>query len=407
MDSQTHSLENANAPIVVFGEGSAAVFLIAQLVKRNETVVWAIGSGSKLLPVMPYVKSELALGALLDSQKLVSAGAVFAQPVEKGTFHRVFRNKAFKMPSWKRTANLESQKQAFEDLVWAPEQTYLGLQEFRMAGINPAAIELELRSALENDAHVKKVANAPVIELEVFEHGGKIQFANGFITEFKQFYFCDSLTELKALPKLAPVFKHQLGNAKMGNRMSALQVVFHHSVPLRQEVQTGIVVPMNRDSGETFDRDVMGYFIDSTKSVWTVFMQMEEIEENHEIMKKLRRMKQSLNKAFDSPEFLPDGCKEFMATVEREQFRFEEGCLLIDGHFKKSEMNDDFVLLTDSFGFTAALERIAGRFDISAMEFTGDIMTETLEDSADVDSSEFADSIDAVEMPAHLQAEIQ
>lgn len=377
------------APVIVFGEGSAAVFLISQLVKRNESVVWVAGSGSKLLPVMPYVKSELALGALLSCQQVISEEVV-AQTVEKGTFHRVFRNKAFKLPSWKRTANLEQQKQALEEMVWAPEQAFVGVQEIRMGKLNPASVELQLRAAFEEHALVQKITNAPILELEVYEHGGKIQFANGFITEFKQFFYCDSLSELKGLPKLSTVFKHQLGNVKMADRVSAVQVVFHHSVALRQSVETGIVIPMNRDAGETFDRDAMGYFMEPNKSVWTVFMQMEEVEDNHEIMKKLRKMKQSLNKAFDSPEFLPEGHKEFMSTVEREQVRFEEGCLVTEGSFKKSTSNQDFVLLTDAFGTTAALEAVATHFGIEELAFEAVAVQESI------------DLIDDSEMAAHL-----
>jgi len=365
---------NQNLPVLVYGESSAAVFLISQLIKNNESVIWATGSGAKLLPVMPYVKSELALGTLFDARKLIS-DEIFAHPVEKGVFHRVFRNKGFKLPSWKKTSDFEAQQQAFEELVWAPEQSCVGVQEIRISGMNPAQIEQQLRQAFETHPRVKKIAATPVLELEVYEHGGKIQFANGQgeserITEFKQFYFCDSLTELKMLPKLATVFKHQLANVKMSDRVSALQVVFHHSEPLRQEIDTGIVIPMNRDAGETFDRDVLGYFVEPTKSVWTVFMQMDEIEENHEIMKKLRKLKQSLNKAFDSPEFLPEGHTDFMSTVQREQVRFEEGCLMTEGSFRESEANPDFAMITDAFGFTQALESIARRFQIEEVGFT-------------------------------------
>lgn len=57
---------NSNAPVVVFGEGSASVYLISQLVQRNESVVWINGSGARMSAVMPYVKSEKALGTLIN-----------------------------------------------------------------------------------------------------------------------------------------------------------------------------------------------------------------------------------------------------------------------------------------------------------------------------------------------------
>lgn len=316
MDTQsnTSSHQSSQSPILVFGEGSAAVFLIAQLLKRNESIVWVKDSGSQVWPVMPYVKSELALGALIDSHQTITS-EVFANSIEKGTAHRVFRNKGFKMPSWKRSSNLENQQQAFEEMVWTPEQSYLGVTELRIAGLSTFKIEQDLRAALEINPNVKKVEMAPVVEFEVFEHGGKVQFTNGVITEFKQVYYCGPLAELKAIPKLSTVLKHQMSKAKTSSAVSVLQVMFKHSEPLLQTIEAGLVIPMNRDSGETFDRDALGYFVDPTHSVWTVFLQADEIEENHEIMKKLRKMKQSLNKAFDSPDFLPNGKKDFRLEI--------------------------------------------------------------------------------------------
>ncbi len=358
----------STTPVIVFGEGSAAVFLIQKLVQKGEQIIWAAGSGARLLPVMPSVNSELALATLLDAQKGLT-DEVYANPIEMGIFHRVFRNKAFKLPSWKRTSDVVAQKQAFAELVWDPEQAYLGVQEHRIAGVSPADIETRLRELLKNHPQITPVSAAPIVELEILEKGGKIQFANGFITEFKQFYFCDSLNELKAIPKLLTVLKHQMGNVKSSKMMSALQVVFTHREPLNQAIETGLVIPLNRDAGDAFDRDALGYFLEPLKSVWTVFLRPEEIEENHEIMKKLRKMKQALNRAFDGPDFLPAGTKEFTDTVQSEQVHFEEAFIAVEGSFKESKANRDFVLLTDAFGLTAALEQIAVQFELEAVGY--------------------------------------
>lgn len=390
------------APVLVFGEGSASVYLIAQLIKHGESIVWVKDSGSQVWPVMPYVKSELALGALIDSHQALTS-EVFASPIEKGTAHRVFRNKGFKMPGWKRSSNLEAQQQAFEEMVWAPEQAYLGVTELRVAGLSTFKIEQELRAALEIHPSVKKVEMAPVVEFEVYENGGKVQFTNGVITEFKQVYYCGPLAELKAIPKLSTVLKHQVSKAKTSSAVSVLQVMFQHSEPLLQTIEAGLVIPMNRDSGETFDRDALGYFVDPTHSIWTVFLQADEIEENHEIMKKLRKLKQSLNKAFDSPDFLPNGKKDFMATVEKEQVRFEAGFLVIEGEYKPSSANADYVLLNDSFGLTYALEQIANRFDIPALEFSVDVVEGEVMDHDD--SNELLENIQSI--PSAPQADAQ
>lgn len=396
MDTQSNTAchtSSQSLPVLVFGEGSASVFLIAQLLKNNESVVWVKDSGSQVWPVMPYVKSELALGALIDSHQAI-CNTTFSSPIEKGTAHRVFRNKGFKMPSWKRSSNLDTQEQSFQDMVWTPEQAYLGVTELRIAGLSTMKIEQELRAAIDIHPSVKKVEMAPVVEFEVFENGGKVQFTNGVITEFKQLFYCGPLSELKGMQKLSTVLKHQIAKAKTSTAVSALQVVFQHSDPLLQSLEAGLVIPMNRDSGETFDRDVLGYFVEPNRSVWTVFLQADEVEENHEIMKKLRKMKQSLNKAFDSPDFLPAGKKDFMSTVQKEQVRFEPGFLVIDGEFKQSAANADYVLLNDSFGLNYALEQLAQRFDIPALEFSVDEIATEMDESNDI--LENIQSIEAV-----------
>jgi hypothetical protein len=264
-----------------------------------------------------------------------------------------------------------------------------------MKDLHPAAIEDGLREALENDPRVTRIGNAPVVELEIFERGGKIQLANGLISDFKQLYYCDDLASLKTIPKLLTVFKHQLGALKSGDRMSALQVVFHHSTPLKQEIRAGLVVPLNRDAGETFDRNVLGGFITSDRSVWTVFLQPSECEDNHEIMKKLRKLKQALNRAFDSPEFLPEGKKEFMATVDREQVRFESGSLISGGTIRENTSNPDFILLNDSLGFSETLERIARHFQYEAVDLEA-------YSEAFVESDSSALDLTGIELPAHL-----
>lgn len=358
----------SHAPVLVFGDGSASVFLISQLLKNQESVVWVKDSGSQVWPVMPHVKSELALGALLDCYQFVS-NDIFSNPIEKGTAHRVFRNKGFKMPAWKRSSHVDAQQKAFEELVWTPEQAFLGVTEFKINGISTMKIEEELRAAIDMHPLVKKIELAPVIEFEVFENGGKVQFSNGIITEFKQLYYCGPLSELKTIPKLATVLKYQIGKAKSNSAVSALQVVFHHNEPLLQSIENGLVIPMNRDAGESFDRDVLGFFPEPNRSVWTVFLQSDEIEENHEIMKKLRKLKQSLNKAFDGQDFIPNGKKDFLSTVDKEQVRFEPGFIVVEGEFNESASNSDFVLMNDSFGITHALEQIAKRFEIAPMSF--------------------------------------
>ena len=386
---------NESAPVILFGEGSASIFLLQELVKRNEKILWIAGSGARLLPVMPSVKSPLALATLIKGRSALQVDPGSDPAIEQGMGHRVYRNKAFKLPVWKRLSNPAAREEAFLKETWAPEQAWVASHEWIMKDLHPAQVEEGLRESLENDSRVTRIGHAPIVELEIFERGGKIQLANGLISEFKQLYFCDDLTSLKSIPKLLTVFKHQLGALKSGDRMSALQVVFHHSTPLKQEIRSGLVVPLNRDAGETFDRNVLGGFITSDRSVWTVFLQPSECEDNHEIMKKLRKLKQALNRAFDSPEFLPEGKKEFMATVDREQVRFESGSLLSGGTIRENTTNPDFILLNDALGFSETLERIARHFQYEAVDV--DAYAESV-----MESESTGLDLSGIELPAHL-----
>jgi hypothetical protein len=374
---------NSSAPVIVFGDGSSSVFLIQQLLKSGDRILWVEGSGSKLLPVMPQVKSERAIGLLADAAD--SAGIAHSRRIEKGFCHRVFRSKAFKLPLWKKAL----------EQTWTPELLQLGDQELRVEGLDPIRIEESLRTSFEGNPRVTRVQNAPVIEFEVHEAGGKIQLANGLLTEFKQFYFCDDLSALKGFPKLQTLFKNQMKGIRPASRVGALQVVFHHSAPLKQFLNRGLVIPMNRESGETFDRNVLGYFVEPTRSVWTVYLQPSECEENHEIMKKLRKLKQSLNRAFESPEFLPESRADFVATVEREQVRFEEHALWTEGSLEQSASNPDFTLFSDALGLNAALDRLALHFGIAPPGF--ELEGETSRDETTLE-------LDAIELPAHVAA---
>ncbi len=386
---------NESAPVILFGEGSASIFLLQELLKRNEKILWIAGSGARLLPVMPSVKSPLALATLIEGRSALQVDPGSDPSIEQGICHRVFRNKAFKLPVWKRFSDPMAREEAFLKETWAPEQSWVACHELAMKDLHPARIEEGLRESLESDPRITRIGHAPVVELEIFERGGKIQLANGLISEFKQLYFCDDLASLKSIPKLLTVFKHQLGALKSGDRMSALQVVFHHSTPLKQEIRSGLVVPLNRDAGETFDRNVLGGFISPDRSVWTVFLQPSECEDNHEIMKKLRKLKQALNRAFDSPEFLPEGKKEFMATVDREQVRFESGSLLAGGTIRENTTNPDFILLNDALGFSETLERIARHFQYEAVDL------EAYSDTA-LESEVSGLDLTGIELPAHL-----
>lgn len=363
------ALTTSEKPVVVLGDSTVAVFLVAQLVRRGQTVVWSLGTGKRLVPVMPGLPTSLAMAAVVDSASELIPAAVNV-PYEQGCFHRVFKNKTFRLPDYAKTPLSET---------WLPEQSVLGESEFRVRGYSLGVLDEQLRQQLEVHPLVFRVGALPVLELELADAGGSIQFAGGPRFDFQKLYFCDELAALKAMPKLAAALKHQAA-VKDSASFSALQVVFHHSEDMPIPTDTGFVIPMNRDAGETFDRSVSGYFLDPRRSVWTVWMQAEETEENHEIMKKLRKLKQTLNRAFALE---AEGASEFLKTIEREQVRFESGALLPMNQIKPSASNPDLVLMTESFGLNMALESLARHFGIEALS----MLTASDLDSSSLDLS--------------------
>jgi len=85
---------NESAPVILFGEGSASIFLLQELVKRNEKILWIAGSGARLLPVMPSVKSPLALATLIKGRSALLVDPGCDPAIEQGLGHGVYRNKA-------------------------------------------------------------------------------------------------------------------------------------------------------------------------------------------------------------------------------------------------------------------------------------------------------------------------
>jgi len=98
------------------------------------------------------------------------------------------------------------------------------------------------------------------------------------------------------------------------------------------------------------------------RSIWSVTLAEDECEDNHSIAKKLRRIKQSLDKMFTGTEWLPENVKSFMDTIVTEQVRFEEGMVFSKGdvmneasHLPKME---NVCFVTDAFGPSSSMLQV-------------------------------------------------
>lgn len=351
MNLQLGKTANSSRTVLVYGDSTSAVLAIQSLLRANTLesqkedqnaheikIVWAAGSGAHVLPVMPSLQAPLAAQVLQNS---INPETRYLFEMVSGNHHRLYKNKSFKPEAGE---------------LWEPEAMFVGQAEFQLLGLSMVQIEESLRNEILLDSRVTRVEAAPMIEFEIFPEGGKVQLANHTVVEFDQFIYCDSAQHLRNYPKVAALLKHQVGHFKPSQLASVLQVVFHHSAPLNQKITAGLLIPMTKESGESMERHALGYFLDDSRSVWTVIMQGHEAEENHDVMKKLRKLKQALNKVFEGPEFLPEGMENFMSTVSKEQVRFELNYFAhgVETRFQKS----DFILATDAFGLTQSLEAL-------------------------------------------------
>ena len=120
---------------------------------------------------------------------------------------------------------------------------------------------------------------------------------------------------------------------------------------------------LHRESGDRLDRHFWGYFsADGTRSVWTLGLATEEAEDNHQIAKKLRKLKASLDKIFKGSDLIPEGKQSFSDTLIGEQFRFVEEAIFAQGSPPEAPLSMKQVsgiqFMTDAYGPARALQQV-------------------------------------------------
>ena len=176
----------------------------------------------------------------------------------------------------------------------------------------------------------------------------------------------DALPRVAGLPKNLPFIRGR-------DAAGVLQAVFSHSQPIGLDVSEGFFGTLHRESGETFDRHVWGHFsFDGMHSYWTICVTGDEVEDNHQIGKKLRRLKTALDKMFAGSSWLPEGKTDFMGCVVGEAMRFHEAVV-----FGKGEPTNAPVILpavrgayfmTDGYGIACALRQVGAALGLAEAE---------------------------------------
>jgi len=348
--------------IAVIGEGWAALGTVGFLVTSGKPVHWITGTGARMHPPLPSLPFGEDSSAVIWTE-LARRLEVEISPEQVGSYLREFRNKAFREPAWVKAPSLEARQEVIRECLWEPEQTLVGAYETRYA-VTLNEIEEAIRSKLtpENYPNLRRTDDVPVTGIRTT--GGAVTslaLASGEEIEVEQVIFADrwsAISQVAGLPK-GMTFIRKRGE------LGVLQATFSHETPIGQDLQEGFFNTLQKESGEQRDRHLWGYF-DSTgkRSFWTICLSAEEVEDNHEIAKRLRRLKSSLDKMFTGSDWLPEGKTEFMQNVCEEQVRLEESVLFSQGNPVREAVTIDgysgLSFMTDGYGPMYAMMQVGG-----------------------------------------------
>lgn len=335
---------------IVVGNGWSALTTVGFLALQDKQVTWVTGSGAHIYSPLSILEPQAA-AALSD---LLRQLEILDEEAQEGFYLREFRNKSFE----------KFKKQKIEESIWAPEKRAIPLNEASFS-IDLATIEDKIRQKLATLTNIKKIAGVPVKGFDFNGDQALLLLASGESLPAEKIYYADRWSMLSSYEG----FPKSKNPARGLEPMGVLQAQFTHSHPLvGADLQEVFTCVMHKDPGEEFMRSVFGYFSDEGKrSVWTVFLEANESEDNHTIAKKLRRLKQTLDRMFSTPEWLPtiNGVmtKDFLSTIQHEQVTFEDNFIFASAFSKTSELpegpillGDELILLTDGFGPSVAFE---------------------------------------------------
>lgn len=319
---------------VVIGDGWSALILAAHLGHADWPIYWIRGTDSQMTVPLPSLENKYTIDFFSSLLKKLN---IDAGDLKTGVFLRECRNKTFRLP---------------DTFSWKPEAEFTGNAEVRF-GLTLNEIFESIRSRAMEFSSIQRMEGVPVQKLKI--EGKQIQAVE--LSSGEQI-LCDRVfyTDRKHLPGPQDIFR---GRTPIG----ALQATFTHDGPLLSDAQEGFYAPVQKEPGDEFDRHVFGHFSsDGLKSFWTLFLTESEAEDNHEITKKFRRIKQAAEKMFGSSSFLPTGKTRFMETVRNEQVRWIENAAFSQGNaltapIKIPETRGLF-FLSDGYGPASALKQV-------------------------------------------------
>ncbi len=342
-----HSEESQIRSSVIVGEGWAALACVAhELTQTDRQVYWVSGTSSRLLSPLPSVGARGAAWCEVARWLGVSTG-----PWQPGDCLTEFKNREMKSPAWKRAGHHGAE--VLEEYLWAPEQVLARAAEGRWER-SFIEIEEEMRQAVLSHARLKHIEGVPLaaLELEDGELRG-VRLSTGEQVACDRLYYADRWSELSSvegMPKGLPFTRKREPHG-------VFQATFTHSTPIEGSSASGLFCAIHKESGQAQERHVWGGFHRSLKgqpqSTWSVCLAPEENEDNHEIAKRFRRMKQALEKMFGAT---------FTSSIAEEQVRLVEQAVFAAGDPPQGTLEMPRVsgvfFLTDAYGPAESLKQV-------------------------------------------------
>ena len=372
--------ESMNKPTIIIGEGWAAAAAAGWLGAQGASVRWISGTGSRLLAPLPFL--ACSDGVAIWTQISAALGIETGE-ARQGAFMREFRNKGFRAAAWTQAPTPGDREEVFNETLWESERRLTGLYEERFENISLMDLEEALRAKVLSLPSVIRMEGASVIEMTWEKNQGSLKLASGEKFTFQKLIFADrwdSLGAIQGLPKTLSGASSKFRTAEFERKFSpsgALQLVLHHEPAVGAEVGEGFMLELIRETGDENQKHVFGgFYADGSKSLWTVMLGQEEVEDNHLIGKRLRRIKQALNKVFAGPEWI-GAKKEFMATVTNEAVRLEESILFSTGNPEEAPLcwdasgvveSSGITFLTDGFGPSFSLAQVGRVLGMTAIQ---------------------------------------
>lgn len=349
--------------VAVLGDGWAGLGSVAFALLNGHQILWIPGTSSSLLP--PTLSFSGVSETRVLSQFLEALSIEVGEP-QSGDFTVEYRNKSFREPT--RLGDADSSHYA------GVEAVLLSSPELRFMGTTAFEIERKLRRLIDSkfSGQVERIEGDPLKGFEV-EAGGRVSslsLGSGKVVRVDRvIYAADwgQLPMIEGIPKPIPLLRKRESGG-------AVQVLFTHKpwsegagsfqnylIPVVPKASGGGNSGASKNRGSDLERHAVGYLIPSQSlSLWTVSLTAEELEDNHEISKRLKKLKQNLDRAFEGSDLFGGS---FSNSLLQEQVRFVE-----EAYFKDHQSLDrpsliealeGIEFLTDGYGMTASVMQVS------------------------------------------------